>query len=203
MGSYLASWYFEPSQLQWITSGLKQTSVCPLYTLHPSHQTTNSLKTTESVLTQIYIKQDIHKHQTQNFWRISPFGIAPLKKTQKARTRRFHGPFHHGKTTKLGERCLQTCSEILCCGKINLKPGVPFFSTHARMYASLYFMILVDTDPRFSTVVHVVIVEHHKVYWWVNMFSWDILLVTTLDSWSTGCKFESWQECRENFLLQS
>ena len=31
--------------------------------------------------TQIYIKQSIHKHQTQNFRRISPFGITPVKKS--------------------------------------------------------------------------------------------------------------------------
>ena len=30
--------------------------------------------------TQIYIKQNIQKHQTQNFWRISPFGITPVEK---------------------------------------------------------------------------------------------------------------------------
>ena len=34
----------------------------------------------QSVLTQIHIKQNIHKHQTQNFWRISPFSITPVKK---------------------------------------------------------------------------------------------------------------------------
>ena len=34
--------YFEPSQPQRITSGLKQTSICLLFTLHTSHQTTNS-----------------------------------------------------------------------------------------------------------------------------------------------------------------
>ena len=38
-------------------------------------------------MTQIYIKQNIHKHQTQNFRRISPFGITPVEKTHKARTR--------------------------------------------------------------------------------------------------------------------
>ena len=38
------SWYFEPSQPQRITSGLKQSSVCLLFTLHTSHQTKNSLK---------------------------------------------------------------------------------------------------------------------------------------------------------------
>ena len=31
-------------------------------------------------MTQIYIKQNIHKHRTQNVRRISPFGITPLKK---------------------------------------------------------------------------------------------------------------------------
>ena len=30
--------------------------------------------------TQIYIKQNIHKHRTQSFRRISPFGVAPVKK---------------------------------------------------------------------------------------------------------------------------
>ena len=31
-------------------------------------------------MTQIYIKQNIHKHRTQNFRKISPFGITLLKK---------------------------------------------------------------------------------------------------------------------------
>ena len=36
-------------------------------------------------MTQIYIKQNTHKHQTQNFRRISPFGITPVEKAHKAR----------------------------------------------------------------------------------------------------------------------
>ena len=40
----LVSGYFELSEPQRITSGLKQTSICPLFTLHTNHQTTNSLK---------------------------------------------------------------------------------------------------------------------------------------------------------------
>ena len=32
---------------------------------------------------QIYIKQNIHKHRTQKFPRISPFGITLVKKTKK------------------------------------------------------------------------------------------------------------------------
>ena len=39
------SWYFEPSQPQRITSGLKKTSIYLLFTMHTSHQTTNSPKT--------------------------------------------------------------------------------------------------------------------------------------------------------------
>ena len=38
-------------------------------------------------MTQIYIKQNIHKHRTQNFRRISPFGITPVEKAYKAKTR--------------------------------------------------------------------------------------------------------------------
>ena len=38
-------------------------------------------------MTQIYIKHNIHKHRTQNFRRISPFGITPVEKAHKARTR--------------------------------------------------------------------------------------------------------------------
>ena len=44
-------------------------------------------------MTQIYIKQNIHKHRTQNFRRISPFGITPVEKAHKARTRWYRGPF--------------------------------------------------------------------------------------------------------------
>ena len=42
-------------------------------------------KTTKSVLTQTHIKQKIQKHETQNFQRISPFGIAPVKKKKYIR----------------------------------------------------------------------------------------------------------------------
>ena len=55
-----------------------------------------------SVLTQIYIKQYIHKYQTQHFRRISPFGITPVKEAHKARTRWYHGPFRVLKKYKKG-----------------------------------------------------------------------------------------------------
>ena len=74
----LVSWYFEPSQQQSIASGLKQTSLCLPFTLLTYNQTTNSLKTTKSVLTQFTLYNKTHKRQTQNFRRISPFGIAPV-----------------------------------------------------------------------------------------------------------------------------
>ena len=43
--------------------------------------------------TQIYIKQNIHKPRTQNSRKISPFGITPVEKAHKARTRWYRGPF--------------------------------------------------------------------------------------------------------------
>ena len=76
------SWYSEPSQPQRTTSRLKR-SICLLFTLHASHLTANYPKNTKSVLSQTHIKQKIHKHQTQNFQGISPFGIAPVKKINK------------------------------------------------------------------------------------------------------------------------
>ena len=103
----IVSWYFEPSQPQRITSGLKQTSICLLFTMHTNHQTTNSLKTTKSVPTQIYIKQNIHKHQTHNFRRISPFGIAPVKKALKARTRWYRGPFRRFSNTRFFKKSIK------------------------------------------------------------------------------------------------
>ena len=39
------------------------------------------------------MKQNIHKHRTQNFRRISLFGITPAKKAHKARKRWYRGPF--------------------------------------------------------------------------------------------------------------
>ena len=44
-------------------------------------------------MTQIYIKQNIHKHRTQHFRRISPFGLTPVEKAHKARTRWYRRPF--------------------------------------------------------------------------------------------------------------
>ena len=89
----LVIWYFEPCLPQRITSGPKETSICLLFTLHTSHQTTNSLKNTQLVLTQIYTEENIHKRQTLNFRRISPFGITPVKNAHRARTRWYCGPF--------------------------------------------------------------------------------------------------------------
>ena len=43
-------------------------------------------------MTQTYIKQNIHKHRTQNFRRISPFRITPVEKAHKARTHWYRGP---------------------------------------------------------------------------------------------------------------
>ena len=97
---WLVSWYFEPSQPQRITSGLKQTSICLLFThlvIYSSHESSNHkfpLKKKRSKNQPwhnfTYNKTNT-KHQTQNFRRISPFGIASVKKAHKARTRWYRG----------------------------------------------------------------------------------------------------------------
>ena len=63
-------------------------------------------------MTQIYIKQNIHKHGTQNFRRISPFGIDPVKKKKKlkahkARTRWYRGPFRRFINTRFLKKSIK------------------------------------------------------------------------------------------------
>ena len=60
-------------------------NLSPVYSAHKSSNH-KFPKTTKSVLTQIYLKQNIRKRQTQNFRRISPFGITPVKKAHKTMT---------------------------------------------------------------------------------------------------------------------
>ena len=55
-------------------------------------------------MTQIYIKQNIHKRRIQNFRRISPFGITPFEKAHKAKTRWYRGPFRRSINRENGER---------------------------------------------------------------------------------------------------
>ena len=58
-------------------------------------------------MTQIYIKQNIHKHQTQKFRRISPIGINPVEKALKARTRWYRGPFRRFINTIFKKKSIQ------------------------------------------------------------------------------------------------
>ena len=58
-------------------------------------------------MTQIHIKQNIHKHRTQNFRRISPFGITPVEKAHKARTRWYRGPFRRFINTTCLKKSIQ------------------------------------------------------------------------------------------------
>ena len=58
-------------------------------------------------MTQIYIKQNILEHQTQNFRRISPFGITPVEKAHKARTRWYRGPFRRFINTRLKKKSIK------------------------------------------------------------------------------------------------
>ena len=52
-------------------------------------------------MTQTHIKQKVDEYQTQHFQRISPFGIAPIKKAHNARTRWYRGPFRQFINTRL------------------------------------------------------------------------------------------------------
>ena len=47
------------------------------------------------------MKQNIHKYRTQNFQRISPVSITPVKKAPNARTHWYRGPFHRFINTRL------------------------------------------------------------------------------------------------------
>ena len=72
----------------------KPGSICLLFTLHASHQTTNYPKTKKSVL---YTKQ--HKTKDTNikhkmFEKLVPSVLLLLKKALKARTCWYHGPFY-------------------------------------------------------------------------------------------------------------
>ena len=69
-------------------------------------------------MTQIYIKQNIHKHRTQNFRRISPFGITPVEKACKARTHWYRGPFRRFIDTRFLKSIRKEWTEAI---KKNLK----------------------------------------------------------------------------------
>ncbi len=72
-------------------------------------------------MTQIYIKQNIHKHRTQNFPRISPFGITPVEKAHKARTRWYRGPFRRFINTRFKKRVKKEWTEAIKNSKILYK----------------------------------------------------------------------------------
>ena len=72
-------------------------------------------------MTQIYIKQNIHKHRTQNFRRISPFGTNPVKKAHKARTRWYRGPFGRLIDTRFLKSIKQEWTEAIKNHKILYK----------------------------------------------------------------------------------
>ena len=72
-------------------------------------------------MTQIYIKQNIHKHRTQKFPRISPFGITPVEKAHKARTRWYHGPFRRFINTRFKKSIKKEWTEAIKNSKILYK----------------------------------------------------------------------------------
>ena len=97
----LVSWYPEPSQPQRTTSGLKPMfNLSPIYFARKSSNLKLSINHKISPDTNLH-KQNLHKYQTQNFRRISPFRITPVKKVHKAKTRWYHGPFRRFINTRL------------------------------------------------------------------------------------------------------
>ena len=80
---FKVSWYFEPSQPQRVTSWLKtMLNPSPIYSACKSSNHKLSIKHKISHDTNLH-KTNIHKHWTQTFRRISPFGITPVEKTHK------------------------------------------------------------------------------------------------------------------------
>ena len=80
----LVSWYFEPSQPQKITSWLKKMfNLSPIYSACKSSNHKLFINHKINPVHKFKLKKTIHKHRTQNFRRISPFGIAPVKKKKK------------------------------------------------------------------------------------------------------------------------
>ena len=57
-------------------------------------------------MTQIYMKKT-QKHRTQNFRRISPFGITPVAQAHKARTRWYRGPFRRFINTRFLKKSIK------------------------------------------------------------------------------------------------
>ena len=79
--SMLIRWYLKPSQPWRIMSGLKTNfNLSPSYSAHKSSNYKFSTSTKTSHDKSIQNKAHIHEYQTQNFQRINPFNIAPVKK---------------------------------------------------------------------------------------------------------------------------
>ena len=72
-------------------------------------------------MTQIYIKQNIHKHRTQIYRRISLFAITPVKKAHKVRTRWYRGPFHRFINTRFLKSIKKEWTEAIKISKILYK----------------------------------------------------------------------------------
>ena len=61
---HTVTWYSEPSQPQWITPGIKQTSISLLFTLQASHQTTNSQQQQQKISADTNLHETIHTQRS-------------------------------------------------------------------------------------------------------------------------------------------
>ena len=72
-------------------------------------------------MTQIHIKQNIHKHRTQNFRRIGPFGTTPVEKAHKATTRWYRGPLRRFINTRFKKSIKKEWTQAIKNSKILYK----------------------------------------------------------------------------------
>ena len=86
--TWLASWYFEPSRPQRITPGLK--AMLKLSPVYFEHKTSNHKLSPNHKTSPDTNLQKTYTNIKQNFRRISPFGIAPVKKKKKKHIRLGH-----------------------------------------------------------------------------------------------------------------
>ena len=66
-----------------------------------------------------------------------------------------------------------------------------------------FFLFIIEHRWRWTSCKKREILSYVLLKISLRLGSWDSLLVRAPDSWSKGCQFESRQERRENFLLQS
>ena len=105
--SQLVSWCFKPSQPQRVTSW--PNIMFNLYYIYSARKSSNhKLPINHKISHDTNLhKTKQHEHPTQNFQRISPFGITPVEKAHKVRTRWYRGPFRRFINTRFKKKSIK------------------------------------------------------------------------------------------------